>query len=149
MRVLAIEPCPAIETGSQPVVTGQFRHTAHELVTLPPGGSPAFLAAVRDQAVEVHADLGAMVIGAFRVAMVADTEAVLIWALPDWPTWATIEQAWLAGLRDEGPMAGWAATAVGLGATWRRTLMVDAPLAPLRTGRQPQIGDRRPLEEIA
>jgi hypothetical protein len=27
-------------------------------------------------------------------------------------------------------------------------LMIDAPLAPLRTGRQPQIEDRRPLDEL-
>jgi len=26
--------------------------------------------------------------------------------------------------------------------------MIDAPLAPLRTGRQPQIEDRRPLDEL-
>ena len=29
---------------------------------------------------------------------------------------------------------------------WRRQLLVDSPLNPLRTGRQPQASDRRPLE---
>jgi hypothetical protein len=120
----------------------------HELVTLPPGRAPAFLAAVGEEAVPTLGELGVGNVAAFRVAMVADDEAVLIWALPDWSTWAEVERAWLAGLGGDGPLAGWASTALGLGATWRRTCMVDAPLAPLRTGRQPQVEDRRPLEEI-
>ena len=33
-------------------------------------------------------------------------------------------------------------------AIWRRILLVDAPLSPLRIGRQPAVEDRRPLDEI-
>ena len=32
-------------------------------------------------------------------------------------------------------------------ATWKRTLLVDAELSPLRTGRQPEVSDRRPLDD--
>jgi hypothetical protein len=45
-------------------------------------------------------------------------------------------------------MAAWGAELHRLEARWQRTLMIDAPLAPLRTGRQPQIEDRRPLDEL-
>ena len=38
--------------------------------------------------------------------------------------------------------------ATGTGAFVELTLMVDAPLAPLRTGRQPEVEDRLALEEI-
>jgi len=42
----------------------------------------------------------------------------------------------------------WRTTVEGLGARTQRILLVDSPLAPLRTGRQPQVSDRRPLSEI-
>jgi len=129
---------------------------AHELVTVPPGGAPAYLRALHDEALAAYKALGLEAVGAFRVAMVDDTEAVLIWAVPDWATWAVFEQAWLAApergrstIGDEAAaLRGWRATSRALGATWRRTLLVDAPLSPLRIGRQPEIDDRRPLDSL-
>jgi hypothetical protein len=121
---------------------------SHELVTLPPGGAPAFLAAFAAGAVPAHEALGLTLVGAFRVAMVNDSEAVVIWAIPGWDTWAEVEQAWLAAGTGTGPLAAWRATALAQGADWRRSLLVDAPLAPLRLGRQPEVGDRRPLDQI-
>ncbi|MEI7593342.1 MAG: NIPSNAP family containing protein [Actinomycetes bacterium] len=122
---------------------------AHELVTLPIGTARLFLDAVRDVAVESHAELGIASIGAFRVAMVNDSECLLIWAIPDWSTWAQLEQAWLtAGDDGTGPLADWRQLAGELAADWRRTLLVDAPLSPMRIGRQPQISDRLPLDQL-
>jgi hypothetical protein len=121
---------------------------SHELVTVPPGAAPAFLAGFAAEAAPPHEAFGLDLVGAFRVAMVNDSEAVVIWAIPDWDTWAEVEQAWLAAGSGTGPLATWRATALALGADWRRSLMVDAPLAPLRIGRQPEVGDRRPLDEI-
>jgi hypothetical protein len=118
---------------------------AHELFTVPAGTSPDLLAAVAEEGVPAWAAVGATLVGAWRVAMEADTEAVVIWALPDWPTWGEAEQAWLS---PDGPMAGWRKLLLSLGATWRRQLLVDAPLAPLRIGRQPEESDRRPLDEL-
>jgi len=121
---------------------------AHELVTVPPGTAPALLDAVRDEGVAAWAAVGAESVGAFRVAMGADTEAILLWALPDWPTWGNAERAWLDAVEGAGPLAGWWATLRRLGATWLRQLLVDAPLSPLRIGRQPDESDRRPLDEV-
>ena len=118
---------------------------AHELVTVPAGTSPRFLEAVREVAVPAHRELGAELIGAFRVTGVNDSEAVVIWALPGWPAWAALEQAWLA---DGGPLDAWRRRTRELGADWRRWAMVDAPLSPLRIGRQPDVSDRVPLEEV-
>jgi hypothetical protein len=72
------------------------------------------------------------------------SEAIAIWALPNWPTWVAYERAW----EPDGALAGWSRELAGLDARWRRQLMVDAPLSPLRTGRQPLASDRRPLDEL-
>jgi hypothetical protein len=121
---------------------------AHEVVTVPPGTSPRLLAAVQAEGVAAWAAVGAECVGAFRVAMGADTEGILLWALPDWAAWGRAEQAWLAASAGQGPLAGWRATLLSLGATWQRTLLTDAPLAPLRLGRQPDASDRLPLESL-
>ncbi len=118
---------------------------AHELVSLPPGRAGAFLEAFGDQgrdAIE-GLGLGLDVVGAYRVAMVNDSECIVIWAIPDWDTWTAFEQAWLGGA-----LAAWQRTTLELGADWRRILLVDSSLNPMHTGRQPQIEDRRPLEEV-
>jgi hypothetical protein len=121
---------------------------SHELVTVPPGGAPDLLAAVAEVAVPAHEALGLAVVGAFRVAMVNDSEAILLWAIPDWPTWVRVERAWLGESDEAAVLAEWRKVTLALGADWRRTLLIDAPLAPLRLGRQPSASDRRPLEQI-
>jgi hypothetical protein len=116
---------------------------AHELVTLPPGGARAYLDALATTGrFELEAS-GLQCISALRVAMGTDTEAIVIWAIPDLPTWAAFEQAW-----DDGTLGPWRAELDRVGARVQRTLLVDAPLAPLRLGRQPEVRDRRPLSEI-
>jgi hypothetical protein len=117
---------------------------AHELVKLPVGAAPRFLAALRDVGIGRMEELGAELVGAFRVAMVNDSECIMVWALPDWATWATVEQAWLG----DGPLQQWRDFTVELGADWQRSLLVEAPLSPMRAGRQPQIEDRRPLDQL-
>ncbi len=99
---------------------------------------------MHDTAVAAYGRLDLSPIGAFRVAMCNDTEAILLWAIPDWSTWSRFEQAW-----DGGELDGWRAALDAVGGELRRTLLVDAPLCPLRIGRQPEVSDRRPLEEIA
>ncbi len=85
---------------------------AHELISVPAGAAAEFLAAVRDTAVPAHAELGVELVGAYRVTGVNDSEAIVIWALPGWDTWARLEQAWLgAGPLDD--LAGHHAQASG------------------------------------
>ena len=117
---------------------------AHELLSVPPGASPELLEALEAEALPVAAELGVEPVGAYRVAMADDSEALALWAIPDWSTWVAYERAWEPG----GALADWRSTLLGMGARWRRQLLVDSPLNPLRTGRQPQASDRRPLEEL-
>ena len=101
-----------------------------------------YLDALRSAGCPAVEGLGATLVGAFTVAMVNDSECITLWAFPDWPTWARFEQAQRADALRE-----WRSVLDGLGADWRRTLMVDAPLSPMRIGRQPAVSDRRPLGE--
>jgi predicted NAD-dependent protein-ADP-ribosyltransferase YbiA (DUF1768 family) len=66
-----------------------------------------------------------------------DDEALLLWAIPTWKQWAAAEQddelaSWRRGLDPTG---------------WQRILLVDAPLCPFRTGRQPSRSDRTDWQE--
>jgi hypothetical protein len=141
-RIVVPEPwSPAIEELTATGVTDSVY--AHEVVTVPVGTVRAYLEAVGDTGVPAMEALDARCIGAFRVAMTNDAEAIVIWALPSFAAWARFEQAW-----DGSELAPWRARLTAMNADIRRTLLVDAPLAPLRTGRQPQVEDRRPLDEL-
>lgn len=119
---------------------------AHELIEVPPGGAPELLDAVESVGRVTVEALGAELVGAFRVAMVGDREVILVWALPSWDAWARLEQEDLAGAA--GALGPWQDVLLDEGAHVHRTLLVEAPLSPLRLGRQPAVGDRRPLEEV-
>jgi hypothetical protein len=120
---------------------------AHELIKVPPGRAPELLERFAAEGVPAIEDLGLglQVVGAFRTAMVNDNEAIIIWAIPTWDAWASFEQAWLA---PTGALATWRKTTLAIGADWQRSLLVDAELAPLRIRRQPDVGDRRPLDQV-
>ena len=116
----------------------------HEVVEVPPGRAPAFLEQVRADGEAAYAEHGLSLVGAFRTALRADDEAILLWACPSWGAWGELEQAWSA----DGDVGAWRRSMIDRGATWQRTLLVDSPLSPLRIGRQPLASDRRPLDEI-
>jgi hypothetical protein len=116
---------------------------AHEVVRAPIGGARAFLDALAETGRPAVEELGLQCVGAFRVMMATDSEAIVIWAIPDLDTWATFERAW-----DRGALAQWRHRLIALGTDVQRTLMVDAPLSPMRIGRQPAVEDRLPLSEI-
>jgi len=141
-RILVPEPwSPTIDDLTGAGIRGVVY--AHEIVTTPVGGVRAYLDALAEAGVGAVEPLGLRCIGAFRVAMASDTDAVVMWAIPSWDAWSEFEQAW-----DGAALAAWRARLVAMGVDVRRTLMVDAPLAPLRTGRQPQVEDRVALDEL-
>jgi hypothetical protein len=117
---------------------------AHEIITVPPGEARSLLDALDEVGRPAAAQLDVRLLGGFRVAMGDDRECIAIWVFPDWPAWVAYEQAW----SPDGAMSKWRDALHHLDARFRRTLMIDAPLAPLRTGRQPQADDRRPLSQI-
>ena len=134
--LLSAEFSPCIDDLIAKGVPGEVY--AHDIVRVPPATSRAFLDLVAEHGVDAHREAGATLVGAFRTALVDDREAVLLWAYPDWATWAESE----AAADRDGPLGVWRATARSLALETWRMLMVDAPLSPLRTGRQPVESDR-------
>jgi hypothetical protein len=142
-RILVPAPwTPTIDELCRDGVRGAFY--AHEIVQVEPGRARAFLERVREVAIPCYADLGLSCVGAFRTALRNDSECVLFWAIPSGTTWADFERA----QDTAASVRHWREAIRGIARDWQRTLLVDAPLAPLRTGRQPQESDRRPLAEI-
>ena len=117
---------------------------AHEVIRVGPGRAPVLFRGLHEVGRSCAAALGVTLIGGFRVAMADDAEAVVLWSFPDWATWRRYEQEWHHG----GGMGPWRSALIDIGAQFHRELLVDAPLAPLRTGRQPDITDRLPLDQV-
>jgi hypothetical protein len=123
---------------------------AHELVTVA-GGNAAALCELAVEAAPTAEMEGWRLLGAFATAMRNDDEALLLWAITDWEAWAAGERALSVGSaqrnRDSGSRPReqplWRNEAQDLGVrNWERILLVDAPLSPLRTGRQPRTTDQ-------
>lgn len=108
---------------------------AHELATVERGAAADVLDAAVAESASTSPD-GWRLIGAFRTAMANDDEVLLLWAIDGWDRWAATERA--VGDGKPGVLPETSQQLV----TRHRTLLVDAPLAPLRTGRQPSRDDR-------
>ena len=110
---------------------------AHDTITVDPGGAAAHLEAVRRDAIPLYDQFGWRLVGAFRTAMAHDDECIVIWAIPTWEAWAQVEEAEL----DHAGVRAWQER-LHAARGFARFLMNDAPLCPLRTGRQPTVDDR-------
>jgi hypothetical protein len=139
-------PAPWTRTIEELVADGVRGETyAQELIRTLPGRSAEYLARVRDIAIPTYEKYGWQLCGAFETAMVGDSECIVIWAIPRWEQWAEFE----AAQRRDDAVRTWCESARELTTGFHRFLMVDSPLNPMKTGRQPRVEDQRPLEEIA
>ena len=114
----------------------------HEMVRLRSGGADGFLEAADAELRSLYGEHGLDLIGAFKTAMVDDDECLLLWSVPDWAAWAGFEEA---AHRSNAPLAAWRNEHREHVVGRHRTLLVAAPLCPLKLGRQPAESDRRPL----
>jgi hypothetical protein len=111
---------------------------AHETAKVARGGARDFLERVRDHAVPAYAALELELVGAMRTAMHLDDECLLIWAIPTWERWAEFEQA----MERDAALMAWQRTLYDEATSFERFLMSDAPLSPMKIGRQPAREDR-------
>ena len=125
---------------------------AHEMVTLEPGTAADFLDLVHEEMLPAYAGAGLELVCAMRTSMRDESECLLIWAIPTWANWAKFELA-INNVSEPGdvevldesaaqPLRDWQRRLYSRSRTFRRFLMLDAPLAPLRIGRQPARSDR-------
>jgi hypothetical protein len=75
--------------------------------------------------------------------MVDDSECFMLWAIPSWEHWARFEKA----QRLDDAVVGFRRQAREIATNWYRFLLVDSPLSPMRTGRQPSREDRTGWED--
>src|SRR3954447_20440804 len=115
---------------------------AHEVVSVEPGTARSFLEQVRERAIPLAGRHGWELAGAWSTAMGDDDECVLLWAIPTWKAWAAYERA-----QSDDDVTAWRTDARRVVRSWRRILLVDSPLSPFRTGRQPSREDRTDWEE--
>jgi hypothetical protein len=111
---------------------------AHEQVGVPAGTSRHFLEHVRDTGAPLYEHHGWTLAGAWETAMRDESECFLLWAVPSWEQWAELEHA----ERAETPLRRWRRAVFKRTTSVQRILLVDAPLSPMRTGRQPAASDR-------
>ncbi|MEV0595921.1 NIPSNAP family protein [Nonomuraea cavernae] len=111
---------------------------AHEQITVPPGQAADFLERVREEAVPYYERFGWVLAGAWRTALGDDSECFLLWAVPDLERWAEFEAAHDA----DQATGGWKARLRASARSFQRILLADAPLSPMRIGRQPGRADR-------
>jgi hypothetical protein len=112
---------------------------AHETIRVDAWTANDFLAAVHDLAVPAFETFGIEVTGAYRTAMRDDSEVTLIYAFPTWQVWADYENAWHSRSQ---VLARWQTHLGDRARAFERFAMVEAPLSPMRLGRQPDRSDR-------
>ncbi|MEO5876149.1 MAG: hypothetical protein ABIS86_10185 [Streptosporangiaceae bacterium] len=109
---------------------------AHEIVKVSPGTAWRFLDSAVEDAAAAEARTGWRLTGAWCTAMRQNDECLLLWTVPNWEAWAAVEAELIRG---GGELIPGGASLVQ---ERERILLVDAPLSPLRTGRQPSRADR-------
>lgn len=110
---------------------------AHELIEVPLGTAWDFLDLVAQRGQEALGKFGWVLAGAWVTAMTGEREVVLLWAIPTWDAWAEFENA-----QRDPIVREWNGQVRERSRGCERFLMVDAPLCPFKTGRQPRESDR-------
>lgn len=127
---------PTIEALCHDGVRGETY--AHERLTTAPGNAHDLLERIGHDGSPLLAEFGWVLAGAWETAMVGDSEVIALWAIPSWEQWAAAERA----ERADTKLARWRSELHARTTAVHRILLVDAPLSPFRTGRQPRREDR-------
>jgi hypothetical protein len=116
---------------------------AHELVRVRAGAAADLLERVREDGAPLATRHKWELAGAWRTAMANDDECLLLWAIPTWHDWAAFEKAHST----DDDVRKWRRSLDEMVESWQRIVLVDAPLSPFRTGRQPRRADRSNWQE--
>lgn len=133
-----VVPHPA--TGTINVLTEQGAGGAvyaHEIITVAPGSARQILDDVLAHSESVREQLGWRLVGGWWTAMHDESELIVLWSISDWAHWGNGEQMIAKDLVDTVP--GHRREDLR---SRERLLLVDAPLSPFKTGRQPARSDQ-------
>lgn len=111
---------------------------AHEQIHVPAGSAVDYLEFVKERVVPVYERFGWTLAGAWRTAMVDDSECFLLWSIPTWEAWADYEKV----QSSDDEIVHLRADSRARSTDFYRFLLVDSELCPFRLGRQPSRDDR-------
>jgi len=135
-------PAPWTRTIEQLCADGVKGTTyAHETVTVAAGQADTFLSLVRDEGIAALEPFGWELVTAMKTSMHADDECILIWTIPTWEHWGELEQALSYPGSIDPALRQWR-DRLWAAEGFERFLMCDAPLSPMKIGRQPARSDR-------
>jgi hypothetical protein len=120
---------PTLEEAMERDVGGEVY--SHETVQVVPGHAKTYLAMLEQDWMPIAGRIGLQLVGAYRTAMVNDSEVIVIWSIDSWERWGDIE----AAFDDDTSVARWRRRTEGVAIDWRAKLLVDSELNPLKTGR--------------
>jgi hypothetical protein len=130
--LIASSRTPSLD--DQRVAVRQAECCYHEEVVLHPGTARRYLELVHTYREELAASFGWHLVGAFRTAMVHDTHAIVLWAVPTWDAWARWERA----EANDPSVAIWRGQLDGLVTDWLATVLVAAESADSTATRRAQ-----------
>ncbi len=121
---------PTLDTLIETGVRGECYY--HELISCEPGRAGEVLDAIEQHRLSLADRFGWRLVGAYRTAMVHDSEVIIIWAVPTFAAWAAFEAAVSNGADDD--VIAWHAAIAGIVRDWRNKLLVASDLSPIKTG---------------
>jgi len=128
-RILVPAPyTPTIEEALERGIHGEVY--SHEVVQVVPGQARTYLSMLEQDWMPVASRLGLQLLGAYRTAMVNDSEVIVISAIDTWERWADIAAAY----DDDTSVGRWRRRIADVVVDWRGKLLVDSELNPLKTG---------------
>lgn len=129
-RLLIPSPStPTVEQATAQRIHGETYY--HEMIKVVPGQARTYLSMLEEEWLPVTERYKQRLVGAYRTAMVNDSEVIVISAIDTWEDWAEFEAA-----QDEDPdILRWRRRTQGLVVDWRNKLMCASQHVPMLTGK--------------
>ena len=99
----------------------------HELIHVQPGSARDYLSMIDEKGRATFEDTGWTLVGAYRHAMVNDSEVIVLWAIPTWDDWAT----WEKTKETDERMLSWRQLTKPIVVDWRAKLLAASVNSPL------------------
>jgi hypothetical protein len=99
----------------------------HELIQVKPGSARDYLSLIDEEGRAVFESYGWTLVGAYRHAMVNDSEVIVLWAIPTWDAWAS----WEKTKESDDTMVNWRRSTSSVVVDWRAKLLAASVNSPL------------------
>lgn len=125
-RLLVASPqSPTVDQLHSNGVTGECY--MHELIQVRPGSARDYLSMIDEVGRTVFERYRWTLVGAYRHAMVNDSEVVVLWAVPTWDAWAS----WEKTKESDENMVAWRRSTASVVVDWRAKLLAASADSPL------------------